>query len=168
MKFLLVKMSANWFLVSMYLIWILESRLIRSNCQSRAILWVLETCLSVGLLPFMIILIIVLLSSNTLNKVFLLRNWRLRQHDQCLSSHRFSSEAYDVCEHQSQIAPINLKHEKHFQEQKQSDPTIQEQADNGLLRSIMVLNRVSKDQIQSDPINRERESRPISIQRPKT
>ena len=34
----LVKMSASWFLVSMYLIWILESRLIRSNNQSRATL----------------------------------------------------------------------------------------------------------------------------------
>ena len=34
----LVKMSASWFLVSMYLIWILESRLIRSNNQSSAAL----------------------------------------------------------------------------------------------------------------------------------
>ena len=37
-KFPLFKMSASWFLVSMYLIWILESRLIRSNNQSRATL----------------------------------------------------------------------------------------------------------------------------------
>ena len=44
-----VRVSASWFLVSMYLIWILESRLIRSNSQSRATLWVLETCLIVGL-----------------------------------------------------------------------------------------------------------------------
>ena len=47
-KFTLVKMSASWFLISMYLIWILESRFIRSNNQSRATLWVLETCLVVG------------------------------------------------------------------------------------------------------------------------
>ena len=40
-------MSASWFLVSMYLIWILVSRLIRSKNQSRAALWVLETCLIV-------------------------------------------------------------------------------------------------------------------------
>ena len=60
----LVKMSASWFLVSMYLIWILESRLIRSNNQSRATLWVLETCLIVGLLPLMIILITASLSSK--------------------------------------------------------------------------------------------------------
>ena len=33
--------------VKMYLIWILESELIRSNNQSRASLWVLETCLIV-------------------------------------------------------------------------------------------------------------------------
>ena len=42
------------FLVLMHLIWILESRLIRSNSQSRATLWVLETCLIVGLLPSLI------------------------------------------------------------------------------------------------------------------
>ena len=56
------------FLVSMYLIWIFGSKLIRSNNQSRATLWVLETCLIVGLLPFMIILITASLSSNTYNK----------------------------------------------------------------------------------------------------
>ena len=39
----------------MYLIWIFGSKLIRSNSQSRATLWVLETCLIVGLLPLMII-----------------------------------------------------------------------------------------------------------------
>ena len=52
----------------MYLIWILGSRLIRSNNQSRATLWVLETCLIVGLLPLIIILIRTSLSSNTYNK----------------------------------------------------------------------------------------------------
>ena len=52
----------------MYLIRILESRLIRSNNQSRATLWALETCLIVGLLPLMIILITASLSSNTYNK----------------------------------------------------------------------------------------------------
>ena len=43
-------------------------QLIRSNIQSRATLWVLETCLIVGLLPFMIILITASLSSNSYNK----------------------------------------------------------------------------------------------------
>ena len=42
-------MSAKWFLVSMYLIWILELKLVRSTSQSRATLWVLEKCLIVGL-----------------------------------------------------------------------------------------------------------------------
>ena len=37
-------------------------------------------------------------------------------------------ETYDVCEHQYQVAPIYLKHEKHFQEQKRLDPIIPEQA----------------------------------------
>ena len=44
------------------------SKLIRSNNQSRATLWVLETCLIVGLLPLKIILITASLSSNTYNK----------------------------------------------------------------------------------------------------
>ena len=59
----------------MYLIWILESRLIRSNNQSRATLWVLETCLIVGLLPLMIILITASLSSNTYNKASWRADW---------------------------------------------------------------------------------------------
>ena len=45
-------MSASWCLVSMYLIWILELKLILSNNQSRATLWVLDTCLIAGLRPF--------------------------------------------------------------------------------------------------------------------
>ena len=43
-----VRMSASWFLDSTYLIWTLWV----SNNQFRATLWVLETCLIVGLLPF--------------------------------------------------------------------------------------------------------------------
>ena len=66
-KLPLVKMSARWCLVSMYRSWILESRLILSNNQSKATLWVLDTCLIVGLLPFVIILITASLSSNTYN-----------------------------------------------------------------------------------------------------
>ena len=64
MNFPLVSMSASWFLVSMYLIWILGSKLILSKNKWRATLWVLETCLIVGLLPFMIILITASLSSK--------------------------------------------------------------------------------------------------------
>ena len=43
--------------------------------QSRATLWVLETCLIVGLLPFMIILITASLSSNTYNKASWWEDW---------------------------------------------------------------------------------------------
>ena len=64
----MVSTSASWFLVSMYLFWILGSKLIRSKNQSRATLWVLETCLIVGILPFIIILITASLFSNTYNK----------------------------------------------------------------------------------------------------
>ena len=67
-KFPLVKMSSSYCFVSMYLIWIFGSQLIRSNNQSRATLWLLETCLIVGLLPLIIILITASLSSNTYNK----------------------------------------------------------------------------------------------------
>ena len=67
--------EASWFLVSMYLIWILESILIRSNNQSSATLWVLETCLIVGLLPLIIILITASLSSNTYNKASWREDW---------------------------------------------------------------------------------------------
>ena len=63
----LVNTSASWFLVSMYLIWILGSKLIRSKHQSRATLWVLETCHIVGLHPLMIILITASLSSKMYN-----------------------------------------------------------------------------------------------------
>ena len=63
-KFPFVKMSASWFLVSMYLIWIFGSRLILSNNKSSATLWVRDTCLIVGLLPLIIILITASLSSK--------------------------------------------------------------------------------------------------------
>ena len=59
----------------MYLIWICGSRLIWSNNQSSATLWVLETCLTVGLLPLMIILITASLSSNTYNKASWREDW---------------------------------------------------------------------------------------------
>ena len=67
-KIPLVRKSTSWCLVSMYLIWIFGSILIRSNNQSSATLWVLETCLIVGLLPLISILITASLSSNTYNK----------------------------------------------------------------------------------------------------
>ena len=45
-------MSASWFMVFTSLIWILGSKLILSNNLQRATLWVLDTCLIVGLLSF--------------------------------------------------------------------------------------------------------------------
>ena len=74
-KFPFLSMSASWFWVSMYLIWILGSKLILSNNQSRATLWVLETCLIVGLLLFMIISFTASLSSNIYNKASWCENW---------------------------------------------------------------------------------------------
>ena len=88
----------------------------------------LETCLIVRLLPFMIILMTASLSSNTYNKTSDAKIGRLREQHQCLSSHRFSCEACDVCEHHTQVSLIHLKHEKHFHEQKRLDPIVPEQA----------------------------------------
>ena len=70
-KLPLDNMSASWWLMSMYLIWILESRLILSNHQCRVILWILDTCLLVGLLSFIIILSTASLSSKMYNKAFI-------------------------------------------------------------------------------------------------
>ena len=78
-------MSASWFLVSMYLIWILGSKFILSNNQSRATLWVLETCLMVGLLPFMIILITGSLSSKIYNKASWREEWTFEEIKSTLS-----------------------------------------------------------------------------------
>ena len=82
-KLLWVTMSASWLLVSAFLIWILEFNLILtfgvsifdldlgiqfdSVKQTIKRNWVLDTCLTVGLLPLMIILITVLVSSNMYN-----------------------------------------------------------------------------------------------------
>ena len=60
----LVNMTASWFLVSTYLIWILGSKLILSNKQSNATLWAPDTCLNKRLRPLMIILITSSLSSR--------------------------------------------------------------------------------------------------------
>ena len=57
-------MSASWFLVSTYLILNLGPMLILSNNQSIATLWVLDTCLIVGLLALTIILMTASLSSE--------------------------------------------------------------------------------------------------------
>ena len=52
-----------------HLIWIMGSKIILSSYQSRATLWNLETCLNVGLLPFIIILITASLTSKMYNIV---------------------------------------------------------------------------------------------------
>ena len=66
-KLPIVRISTSWFLVSTYLIWILEAQVIGSKNKSRAFLWVLDTCLMKGLLPFIIILITASLFSKMYN-----------------------------------------------------------------------------------------------------
>ena len=110
-------MAASWFLVSMYLIWILASRLIRSNNQSSATLWVLETCLKVGLLPLMIIWITASLSSNTSTRGSDARGNGINENyiDPLL---RFMMFVNIII----RLPLIDVNHEKHFQRQKQLDP----------------------------------------------
>ena len=67
MKLPLVRMFAIWCLETMQRIWILGSKFILSNNQSRATLWVRETRLIVGLRPLIIILITASLSSKVYN-----------------------------------------------------------------------------------------------------
>ena len=124
------------FLVSMHLIWNLGSKLIRSNNQSRATLWVLETCLIVGLLPFMIILITVSLSSNTYNKASLCEDWTFEGRKSTLSKSLTLFEiacVYESCEVENKfhlssqrVSPFYHGSESCFQELKQSDPINQE------------------------------------------
>ena len=63
-KLPLVHKSVIWFLMSTCLIWILGSKMIPLNNQSNATRRVPDTCLMVGLLPFMIILITASLTSK--------------------------------------------------------------------------------------------------------
>ena len=148
-KFPLVNMSASWFLVSMYLIWILESKLIRSNDQSIATLWVLETRLNVGLLPFMIILITASLSSNTYNKASWWEDWTFEGINQRCPNHWSLHEIsfiFELCE---------VLNEPHF----------------GSYTSLSVQSWFwvvfSKNFLQSEPIDQEREYYPTSILHPK-
>ena len=67
-KFPLVRMSASWCLESINVTnFDFGSKFILSNNQSRATLWVRETCLIVRLLPLVIMLITDSLSSKTYN-----------------------------------------------------------------------------------------------------
>ena len=91
-KFPFVNMSASWCEVSMWRVWILGSKLSLSNDQSRATLWVRETCLSVGLQPLIIISITGSLSSQTNNIQHSTRNqnsWYLMECYQCLLEWRW-------------------------------------------------------------------------------
>ena len=59
-----------------------------------------------------------------------MRIGHLKEQHQCLSLHRFCCETCGVCVHHSQVSPIDLKHEKYFQEQKQLDPIVPERANH--------------------------------------
>ena len=69
----------------------------------------------------------IVLKTHTI-KLLDARIGHLKKQYQCLSSHRFSCETCGVYDHHSQVSLIHLKHEKHFQEQKQLDPIVPEQA----------------------------------------
>ena len=131
-KFPFVNMSASWFLVSMYLIWILGSKLILSNNQSRATLCVLETCLIVGLLPFIIILINASLSSKTYNKASWWKNVTFEGINQHYPNHWSLSEiacVFELCEVVNELdvysltsRPVLFGSDSCSQELRRSDP----------------------------------------------
>ena len=118
------EMSAIWCLVSMYLIWIWGSKLIRTNSQSRATLRVLDTCLIVGLLPLIIILITSELFPLFSPRVVLclmtksgLRQYREIQNDVLCTCLRNSSlELGSFCSHRQYVCPsfTYSKHNSHW------------------------------------------------------
>ena len=67
--------------------WRLGSKLVVSNNQSNATLWVLDTCLIVVLLAFMIILITTSLSRTCRTELHIEKNLRLWQCDPHLTVH---------------------------------------------------------------------------------
>ena len=122
----------------MYLIWILVSRLIRSNNQSWATLWVLESCLIVGLLPLIIILITASLSSNTYNKASWRADWTFEgTASVSLVTLILFVRLVVFVIITLRVSPIHLKHEKHVQEQKRLDPIIPEQANPSNLSPML-------------------------------
>ena len=146
-KFPLVSMSASWFLVSMYLISILGSNLIRSNNQSRATLWVLETCLIVGLLPFMIIFITASLSSKIYNKASWREECTFEEIKSTLS--RSSIIPWNFCRIWSLWGAARTRFVHGSPVLDYSDTCFREELP------------------RSDPINQVRENRPTSILHPK-
>ena len=117
----------------MYLIWIFGSKLIRSNNQSRATLWVRDTCLIVGFLLFMIILITASLSSNTYNKASWCEEWTLEETRSTLSKSLITLwdclrlvYAHGSCGGKQQVSPFYHGSELSFKGLKQSDPINQE------------------------------------------
>ena len=77
---------------SEYLIWILGSKVILSNSQSKISLWVLETCLNVGLLSFMIILITASLTSKMYYIVPLWQEFTFEETKSSLDNSRYPWE----------------------------------------------------------------------------
>ena len=142
-------MSAIWFLVSVYLTWNLASKWTLSNNQSRATLWVLETCLNVGLLPFMVILITASMSSNTYNKASWWEDWTFEGRKSTLSksliTHGHCFRLWIVWGGEQTFTFIY----------------------HGSPRSIMVLSPVSKNWKQLDQIIPEQANHPISVPCPK-
>ena len=141
-KFPFVRFTASWFLVSMYLIWMLGPKLILSNNQSRATLWVRETCLVVGLLPFMIILITASLSSKIYNKAFLREEFTFEEKNQHFPDHQSLHEisfAFEVCEvlHElgscTGLSVLDYSDTRFREELRRSDPINQVRVHNPTL-----------------------------------
>ena len=116
MNFHFVNMSASWFLVSVYLIWILVSQWFdRTTNQSRATLWVRETCLIVGLLPFHNHFnYSASLSSNTYNKASWCEDWTFEGTEPTLISTLIFPWDFWLLVSDQQVALFYLKSESCF------------------------------------------------------
>ena len=93
----------------MYLIWFFGSKLIRSNSQSRATLWVLETCLIVGTSSLYTHLDHCFVVLQHIQQSFLMRrSWRLREHAEHFSKHwrvhQIARLARDLCHGRQRVS----------------------------------------------------------------
>ena len=125
-KFPLGKLSASWFLVSMYLSWIFRIQINPSNNQSRVTLRVLETCLIMGLLFNDHVDDYFIVFEHIQQSFLTRRSGRLSEHYQYSWGRCSFYEIFYIFQYQ-QVVPFCLKSESRFQKQKQLDSRTPEQ-----------------------------------------
>ena len=93
------------------------SKLIRSNNQSRATLWVLETCLIVGVLPFIIILTTAfVVAKRYTTKLPYEKKARLKKENQHCIEHQSVRGSYSARVPRSSLAKVHREFVHHIVE----------------------------------------------------